>query len=39
MGTMEEILGQVRTLGLSEGTVERILYGNARELLTRLGLA
>jgi predicted TIM-barrel fold metal-dependent hydrolase len=39
MGTMEEILGQVGTLGLSEGTVERILYGNARELLTRLGLA
>lgn len=39
MGTMEEILGQVGMLGLSEGTVERILYGNARELLTRLGLA
>ncbi len=39
MGTMEEILGRVETLGLSERTVERILYGNARELLTRLGLA
>ena len=39
MGTMEEILGQVETLGLSERTVQRILHGNARELLTRLGLA
>jgi predicted TIM-barrel fold metal-dependent hydrolase len=39
MGTMEEIVLQVETLGLSEGTVEKILYGNAREFLDRAGLA
>ncbi len=39
MGTMEEILGQIGALGLSERTVERVLHGNALELLTRLGLA
>jgi predicted TIM-barrel fold metal-dependent hydrolase len=39
MGTMEEIITQVETFGLSPGAVERILYGNAREFLNRLGLA
>jgi len=39
MGTMEEIVLQVETFGLSEGTVERVLYGNAREFLGRAGLA
>lgn len=39
MGTIEEIITQVETFGLSQGAVERILYGNARELLNRLGLA
>jgi predicted TIM-barrel fold metal-dependent hydrolase len=38
-GTMEEILMQVETFGLSPGAVGRILYGNAREFLNRLGLA
>ena len=39
MGTLEEILTQVETLGLPQGAVERILRGNARELLIRLGSA
>jgi predicted TIM-barrel fold metal-dependent hydrolase len=39
MGTMEEIITQIETFGLSPGAVERILYGNAREFLKRLGLA
>jgi predicted TIM-barrel fold metal-dependent hydrolase len=39
MGTMEEIVTQVETFGLSPGAVERILYRNAREFLNGLGLA
>lgn len=38
MGTMEEIVRQVETFGLEKDTVERILYGNARALIDRLGL-
>lgn len=38
MGTMGEIVRQVETSGLREETVERVLYGNARSLLTRLGM-
>lgn len=38
MGTMEEIVRQVDTFGLSEGAVRRILYGNAHTLLGRMGL-
>lgn len=38
MGTMEEIVRQVETIGLETETVERILYGNARALIERLGL-
>lgn len=37
-GTMRGIVEQVETSGLSEDAVERILYGNARALLDRLGL-
>lgn len=38
MGTMAEIVRQVETFGLEKETVERILYGNARALIDRLGL-
>ena len=38
MGTIKEIVAQVETFGLSEETVGKILYGNARELLDRMGL-
>ncbi|MGE5663001.1 MAG: amidohydrolase family protein [Deltaproteobacteria bacterium] len=38
MGTIEEIVGQVETFGLEKETLERILYGNARALIDRLGL-
>ena len=38
MGTMEDIVRQVETFGLEKETVERILYGNARTLIDRLGL-
>jgi uncharacterized protein len=38
MGTLEEVIRQVETFGLAEDTVHRILYGNARALLARLGL-
>ncbi len=38
MGTMRDIVRQVETLGLEKETVERILYGNARALIDRLGL-
>lgn len=38
MGTMEGIIRQVETFGLSEEAVRRILYGNARKLLGRMGL-
>ncbi len=38
-GTLPEIVRQVEASGLAEETVERILYGNARELLNRLGLS
>ena len=36
---MEERILQVETLGLSEGTVEDVLHGIAREFLDRAGLA
>ncbi len=39
MGTMEEIVRQVETFGLEKESVEKILYGNARTLVDRLGLA
>jgi uncharacterized protein len=38
MGTLGEVVRQVETFGLAEETVRRILYGNARALLARLGL-
>ncbi len=38
MGTMEDVVRQVETFGLEKETVERILYGNARALVDRLGL-
>lgn len=38
MGTMAEILGQIDNFGLTEETLRRILYGNARDLLARHGI-
>ena len=38
MGTMEEIVRQVETFGLEKELAEKILYGNARALIDRLGL-
>lgn len=38
MGTIEEIVRQVETFGLENESVEKILYGNARALIDRLGL-
>lgn len=37
-GTIGEIVREVETFGLEEESVERILYGNARSLIDRLGL-
>lgn len=37
-GTIEEVVREVETFGLEEESVERILYGNARSLIDRLGL-
>lgn len=39
MGTVEETVSQVASFGLEKGTVERVLYGNARDLVDRLRLA
>ncbi len=39
VGTMEQIVRQVETIGLEKESVERILYGNARSLIDRLRLA
>ncbi len=38
VGTLEEIVRQVETFGLEKESLERILYGNARALIDRLGL-
>jgi predicted TIM-barrel fold metal-dependent hydrolase len=38
MGTMADIVRQVETFGLSEKTVENILFANTDVLLNRLGL-
>lgn len=38
MGTLAGVIRQVETFGLAEETVRRVLYGNARALLARLGL-
>ncbi len=39
VGTMAQIVRQVETCGLEKVSVERILYGTARALIDRLGLA
>jgi predicted TIM-barrel fold metal-dependent hydrolase len=38
MGSLAEVIRGVETLGLSEGTLRGIMYGNARGLFDRLGL-
>lgn len=38
VGTMRDTVSQVERSGLSEGTVEKILYGNARAYLEKAGL-
>ncbi len=38
MGTIEDIVRQVETIGLEKQSLEKILYGNARALIDRLGL-
>lgn len=38
MGSLQAVIRQVETFGLAEDTVRRILYGNARSLLAKLGL-
>jgi len=38
MGTMAEIVRQVESIRLEKESLERILYGNARALIDRLGL-